>query len=177
MLDWLAATIFFAVLFLRLPPRIALITGLVAILLFPTLQMISFQPNGSVDAAIDRLRDSAIGVWGWPNAMRYIGVFASAMLFPAVAAICGPERRASPGWRWRLLFGFCCYVSQENLIGGLVAIGALALLLVVSQTIPARMTVSGRGFHRDRVRRGRSDRVRLLRGQRRAGSGFSSSTT
>lgn len=140
LLYWIASAIFFTVLFLRLPLKIALVTGLVAILLFPTLQMISFQPNGSVDAAIDRLQDSAIGVWGWPNAMRYVGVFASALLFPAVAAIRRPRTARIAGVALGLLFGFCCYVSQENLIGGLVAIGALALLLVASQTIPARMT-------------------------------------
>ena len=47
LLYWLAATIFFVVLFIRLPLRLALITCLVSILLFPTLQMISFQPNGA----------------------------------------------------------------------------------------------------------------------------------
>ena len=70
-------------------------------LLFPTLQMVSFQPDGSVDAAVDRLKDSESGVWGWPNALRYVGVFALAMLLPAVAAIRGARprhvRRCGPG--------------------------------------------------------------------------------
>ena len=40
-----------------------------------------------------------------------------------------------------LLFGLTCYISQENLIGGTLAIGALATLLVVTQTLPARMVL------------------------------------
>lgn len=139
LLYWLAASIFFVVLFIRLSWKLALVAGLVAILLFPTLQMVSFQPNGSVDAAIDRLPDSAIGVWGWPNAMRYIGVFAVAMLFPAVAALRRRRSALIGGTALGLLFGLTCYISQENLIGGTLAIGVLAALLVVTQTLPARM--------------------------------------
>jgi hypothetical protein len=141
LLYWLAASIFFVTVFLRLPPRLAIVTSLVAILLFPTLQMVSFQPNGSVDAAVDRLKESASGVWGWPNAMRYAGVFAMGMLFPAVAAM---RRRPSAIWAGMalgLLFGITCYVSQENLIGGLLVMGTLSLLLTISQTIPARMVL------------------------------------
>lgn len=139
LLYWLAATIFFVVLFLRLPTRLALITSLVSILVFPTLQMVLVQPNGSIDAAIDHFRGSAQGVWGWPNAMRYIGVFSVSMLFPAVAAIDRARRAKVQGVALGLLFGLTCYVSQENLIGGLLAIGTLAVLLIVSQTVPARL--------------------------------------
>ena len=46
LLYWMAASIFFVTIFLRLRPRLALITCLVAILIFPTLQMVSFQDNG-----------------------------------------------------------------------------------------------------------------------------------
>jgi hypothetical protein len=136
----LAATIFFVVLFLRLPTRLALVTSLVSVLLFPALQMISFQANGSIDGAVDRLPLSEGGFWGWPNAMRYIGVFAVALVFPAVAAARG-RRALLSGVGLGLLFGFTCYVSQENLVGGITVIAALALLLAVSQTIPARMVL------------------------------------
>jgi hypothetical protein len=151
LLYWLGATIFFVIVLLRLPPRVALITCLVSILVFPTLQMVSFQPNGSVDAAIDRLRDSATGVWGWPNAMRYIGVFAAAMLFPAVAAMKGRRSARLAGVALGLFLGLSAYVSQENLVGSLLAIGVLAALLILSQTIPARMLAralvsTGSGF-------------------------------
>jgi hypothetical protein len=151
LLYWLAATIFFAVLFIRLPWKLALITSLVAILLFPTLQMVSFQPNGSVGASIDRLHGSPIGVWGWPNAMRYIGVFAVAMLYPAVAAMTSRRSAQIAGIGLGLFFGLSCFISQENLIGGAIAIAALALLLSVTQTLTARMVVralvtTGLGF-------------------------------
>jgi hypothetical protein len=138
LLYWLAATIFFTVLFVRLPWKLALLISLLSVLLFPTLQMVSFQQNGAIDASIDRLKDSAHGVWGWPNAMRYIGVFTVAMLFPAIAAM-RRERRAR-NWAVALgvVFGLTCYISQENLIGGIIALGALAILLVTSETVPAR---------------------------------------
>jgi hypothetical protein len=142
-LYWIAATMFFAVVFLRLPPRLALITSLVAILIFPTLEMISFQPTGAVDAEIDKLHDAARGVWGWPNAMRYIGVFSVSMLFPAVAAMKRPRTATLAGIALGVLFGLTCYISQENLIGGVIAMGALALLLVLTQTVPARMVWRG----------------------------------
>ena len=53
------------------------------------------------------------------------------------AATNGAHRRGGARGPLRILL----YVSQENLIGGLVAIGALALLLVVSQPIPPRITL------------------------------------
>jgi hypothetical protein len=138
-LFWLAATIFFVVVLIRIPPKLAVITCLVAILVFPTLQMVSFQPNGAVDATIDRLEDSSPGVWGWPNGLRYIGVLAAAMLFPAVATMMNRRLARLAGIALGLLFGLCCLASQENLIGGLLAIGVLSLLLILSQTVPARM--------------------------------------
>jgi hypothetical protein len=141
LLYWLAATIFFTVLFVRLPMRLALIISVVSLLLFPTLQMVSFQPNGAIDAAIDRLKGSPDGVWGWPNAMRYVGLFAVAMLFPAVAALKTGRSVRIWGIALGVLFGLTCYISQENLIGGLIAVGALTLLLIASQTIPARMVM------------------------------------
>jgi hypothetical protein len=139
LLYWLGATIFFVTIFLRLPPRLALVSCLVAVVLFPTLQMVSFQPNGAVDAAVDRLKESANGVWGWPNAMRYVGVFAVAMLFPAVAALTRARTARGCGIALGVLLGLTAYISQENLIGGALAIGVLALLLSTSQTLPGRM--------------------------------------
>jgi hypothetical protein len=141
---WLAATIFFVTLFLRLPWRLALVASLISVLLFPTLQMVSFQPDGSVDAAIDRTRGAEPGVWGWPNAMRYIGVFMLAMLFPAVAAM---ERRRGliAGVALGVVWGFTCYFSQENLIGGIIVLGVLALLLGLTGTVPFRALATALG--------------------------------
>ena len=135
----IAASIFFVVVFVRLPTKLAVVTCLVSVLIFPTLQMISFQADGSIDGAVDRLPLSEGGFWGWPNAMRYVGVFAVAMLFPAVAALKGRRPGRAPGIALGLLFGFTAYVSQENLPGGVTALAVLAILLVISQTVPARM--------------------------------------
>jgi hypothetical protein len=135
----IAATIFFIVLFIRLPTRLALISSLVSVLLFPTLQMVSFQPDGSIDAAVDRLPFSQGGFWGWPNAMRYVGVFAVAMLFPAAAALKSRRPARVPAIALGALFGLTAYISQENLVGGITAVGVLAALLVVSRTLPRRL--------------------------------------
>ena len=48
LLYWLGATIFFGIVLARLPLKPALIACLASVLLFPTLQMIAFQPDGSV---------------------------------------------------------------------------------------------------------------------------------
>lgn len=145
LLYWLAATIFCVVLFIRLPFKLALITCLVALLIFPTLQMISFQPGGAVDGAVDRLPNSQGGFWGWPNAMRYIGVFSLAMLFPAVGAMSRRGRAVAAGVGLGALWGFTCYVSQENLVGGVLALGTLALLLAASTTVPVSRVLRSLG--------------------------------
>ncbi len=137
LLYWLAATIFCVVVFIRLPFKLALVTCLVSVLVFPTLQMVSFQPSGAVDGAVDRLPGSHGGFWGWPNAMRYIGVFSLAMLFPAVAALPTRRRALAAGIALGVLWGFTCYMSQENLVGGVVTLGTLGLLLAASATVPA----------------------------------------
>lgn len=139
LLFWLAASIFFVTVLFRLPLKLALITCFVSVLLFPALQVVSFQPNGSVDAAIDRLHGSPSGVWGWPNAMRYVGVFALTMWFPAVAVMRSRARVAVAGAGLGAVFGLTCYVSQENLVGGVIAVAMLALLLGISKTVPLKM--------------------------------------
>ena len=132
---WLAATIFFLTILLRVPTKVALLACLASVLVFPTLQMIAFQPDGSVD---NQIKDTMEGVWGWPNAMRYVGVFAVAMVFPAVAR--RPTRRSIllSGAALGLLWGLTCFIAQENLAGGAIALGALAALLGLSQTIDLR---------------------------------------
>ncbi len=118
-----------------MPTKVALLACLASVLVFPTLQMIAFQPDGSVD---NQIKDTMEGVWGWPNAMRYVGVFAVAMVFPAVAR--RPTRRSIllSGAALGLLWGLTCFIAQENLAGGAIALGALAALLALSQTIDLR---------------------------------------
>ena len=105
--------------------------------------MISFQPGGAVDGR------SSIPIagrfWGWPNAMRYIGVFSLAMLFPAVAAMSRRGRAWLAGVGLGALWGFTCYVSQENLVGGVLALGTLALLLAASTTVPGSRVLRSLG--------------------------------
>jgi hypothetical protein len=135
LLYWIAATIFFVTIFLRLRPRLALIACLVSVLLFPALQMIGFQPDGSVD---NQIKDSMDGIWGWPNAMRYVGIFALAMLFPATATLRSRRSVLAAAIALGVLWGLTCFISQENLPGGAIALGTLAVLLAVTQTVPIR---------------------------------------
>ena len=114
---WLAATIFFLTILLGVPTKVALLACLASVLVFPTLQMIAFQPDGSVD---NQIKDTMEGVWGWPNAMRYVGS-SVAMTFPGGhgtpegARSCSPGRRSSP-------LGLTCFIAQENLAGGAIAL-------------------------------------------------------
>ena len=137
LLYWLAASIFSVTIFLRLPFKLALASSFAAALLFPTLQMIGFQPDGSVDNQTESIE----GVWGWPNAMRYVGVFALAMAFPAVASLRSRRAALGAGLGLGLLWGLTCFISQENLAGGIVALGTLAGLLALTQTVPIRQLV------------------------------------
>jgi hypothetical protein len=65
-------------------------------------------------------------------------VFAVAMTFPAVTA--RPTRRSIvlSGVGLGLLWGLTCFIAQENLAGGAIALLALAALLGLSQTIDLR---------------------------------------
>ena len=159
---WLAATIFFLTILLRVPTKVALLACLASVLVFPTLQMIAFQPDGSVD---NQIKDTMEGVWGWPNAMRYVGVFAVAMVFPAVAR--RPTRRSIllSGAALGLLWGLTCFIAQENLAGGAIALAGSG---GPARAQPDdRPPVASRCPHRRRarVRRGRGRRPRLLRRQ------------
>jgi hypothetical protein len=125
--QWAAATIFAAALAVRVRPLVAVVTALAAVLVFPTLQTFAITPKGTFD-----------GFWGWTDALRYAGVFMVAMAFPAVAARAAVApvrlRAAGLGLGW----GILCLVAQENLIGGVLVLGILSVLLVVTDTIGGR---------------------------------------
>jgi hypothetical protein len=118
--QWLAATIFVCALALRVRPVVAAVTALAAIVVFPTLQTFAITPHGTFE-----------GFWGWTDALRYAGVFLLAMGFPAVAARPTVVRAVSLGLGW----GVLCLVAQENLIGGILVVGILAILLVATDTL------------------------------------------
>jgi hypothetical protein len=124
---WLGATIFFSTILLRIRLKLALVICVVSAVLFPCLQLISFDSAGSVS-----------GFWGWANALRYVGVFAVAMLFPAAAATRTRRNALASGLALGLLWGFTCFMAQENLIGGVMALASLSVLLVATRTVAAR---------------------------------------
>lgn len=132
---WIGATAFFAIVFLRLPPKLALIACLASVVLFPALQMISFQPDGSVD---NQIKGSVEGVWGWPNPMRYLGVFAVAMLLPALPGLRGRSAPLAGGVALGAFWGLTCFISQENLPGGVMALATLTALLTMTQSVRPR---------------------------------------
>ena len=128
--QWLAATIFVCALAVRVRPLVAAITALAAIVVFPTLQTFAITSNGTFD-----------GFWGWTDALRYAGVFLLAMAFPAVARRPSVPKAAALGVAW----GILCLVAQENLIGGLLVLGILSILLVVTDTIGHRRVLRALG--------------------------------
>jgi hypothetical protein len=129
------SAIFFAIVFIRLPFKLAAIASLASVVLFPALQMIAFQGDGSVD---NQIRLSMEGIWGWPNPMRYLGVFALAMLFPVIPGLRTRRRSIAAAAGLGVFWGLMCFISQENLPGGVIALGVIALLLGLSQTVGAR---------------------------------------
>ena len=135
LLYWLGATAFFAIVFLRLPLKLALIASLASVVVFPALQMIAFQPDGSID---NQIRDSMEGIWGWPNPLRYLGVFGVAMLFPALPGMRGGRAVVAAGAALGAFWGLTCFLSQENLPGGVMALATLAALLAITQTAAPR---------------------------------------
>jgi hypothetical protein len=128
--QWLAATIFVCALAVRVRPLVAAVTALAAIVFFPTLQTFAITSNGTFD-----------GFWGWTDALRYAGVFLLAMAFPPVAWRASIPKAVALGVAW----GILCLVAQENLIGGLLVVGILSILLVVTATIGHRRVLRALG--------------------------------
>jgi hypothetical protein len=131
--NWLAAILFLAALYVRAGPVVAAVTTVVAVTVFPTLQMFGFDARGFVQ-----------GFWGWGNTLRYAGVFLLAMLFPAVLSRVRAGRLPGPGsvalgGAWAVL----CLVAQENLIGGAFVVGVMSVLLVATRTAGRRAVLSG----------------------------------
>ena len=126
---WIAATMFLGTLAVRTRPLAAAVTAVAAFTLFPAFQLLRFTAAG-----FDH------GFWGWTNLLRYAGVYLLALLFPAVVARPRGRRAAAValGAGWALL----CLMAQENLIGGVLVLGALAGLLVLSRTAGRRATGS-----------------------------------
>jgi hypothetical protein len=124
---WLGATIFIVALCLRFPLRIALPASLSAVLVFPTLQLFGFVRGGGY-----------IGFWGWGNVLRFVGAFTLALFLSSVIARSTTRRRVAAGVGLGSFWGMLAYVSQENLVGGLIAGGTLVTLFLLTRSYPAR---------------------------------------
>src|SRR5215469_4323168 len=127
MLQWTGATIFFVVVFLALGYSRGLVASLLAALVYPALQLMSFAPHRGY-----------IGFWGWADPLRYVGAIALIMLLPAVI-------RRSPSWRGLtgaavlgLVWGALSFVAQENLIAGAVGALVVGALVLVSGSSSGR---------------------------------------
>jgi hypothetical protein len=131
--NWLAAIIFLAALYARAGPLPAAVTTVVAVTLFPTLQMFGVDARGVMQ-----------GFWGWGDPLRYAGVFLLAMLFPAALSRVRARRLPPPGAiALGLGWGLLCLVAQENLIGGALVVGVMSILLVATGTAGRRSVISG----------------------------------
>ena len=124
---WLGATIFIVALCLRFPLRIALPAAFAAVLVFPTLQLLGFARDGGY-----------IGLFGWSNVLRFVGAFTLALFLSSVIARSTTRRRLVAGVGLGLVWGTLSYVSQENLVGGLIAAATLVTLFLLTRTYPAR---------------------------------------
>ena len=78
------------------------------------------------------------GIWGWPNPFRYLGVFALAMLFPALPGMRSRGALLAGSVALGAFWGLTCFISQENLPGGLIALAALGGLLALTQSTSIR---------------------------------------
>ena len=119
---WLAVVFVCSVVLLFLPVRAAAAALVLAILIFPTFQFFGFGTQGYD------------GFFGWANVWRYSGVLLLGLALPH--ALLAPDR----GPRWRLVmlgavWGVTCWLSQENLFGGIPLILAVLLALVLSDSI------------------------------------------
>lgn len=126
---WLGATIFCVAVFLGLGYVRGLVASLAAALIYPTLQLFGFEPGGTWG-----------GFFGWANILRYAGAFALLLLLPAVIRRCPSRHGLAAGAALGFLWGASSYVAQENLLGGVLGVVALAALLLLGRT-PSALAV------------------------------------
>ena len=125
--QWSAATVLLGAIFVRLRLRLAIATALLALLLFPSFDELAFGNLG-------RLTPHHVfgGFFGWFNLWRFTGVAVLLLFFPKVAS--APRHRLLRGLALGIFWGLTCYLAQEDLAAGILGVGVLALLLVVSRT-------------------------------------------
>lgn len=136
--QWAGATIFFMAVFLAFGYRRGLATALLAALIYPTLQLLGFQPGQTYAGFLDRA-----DYFGWANPLRYAGAFTLIVLLPAVIRRCPSRRGLAAGAALGLLWGVLSYVAQENLIAGATGALAIAALLILSGTSAGRAVRTG----------------------------------
>ncbi len=129
--QWIGATIFLAVLFLAFGYLRGLAASLLAVLIYPTLQLLGFAPGQTYD-----------GFFGWANPMRYAGAFALVVLLPGVVRRCGGRRGVALAAGLGVLWGVLSYAAQENLLDGALGALVIAALLFLSGTASGRAVVT-----------------------------------
>jgi hypothetical protein len=129
--QWAGATVFFVALFLALGYLRGYAAALAAALIYPTLQLLGFQPGHGY-----------AGFFGWANPLRYAGAFTLIVLLPAVIRRCPSRWGLAAGAALGMLWGALSYVAQENLIAGVIGALAIGALLLLSGTSSARAVIT-----------------------------------
>ena len=91
------------------------------------------------------------GYWGWGNGLRYGGALVLTLAFAPLLRATTRRRLLLGGLCLGYIWGAFCWFSQENLSGGLVATGLLAVLLWATRSTSIRQlilaaTTIGAGF-------------------------------
>jgi hypothetical protein len=124
---WLAATLFFAAVFVRLRFLPAAAAVLASVAVFPALQLFGFASHGPY-----------YGFFGWGNLLRYVGVFILAMFLPPLLRRPLGRSHALGAATLGIVWGFLCYMSQENFAGGCIVSAVLVALLLLSRSTDVR---------------------------------------
>jgi hypothetical protein len=132
--QWAGASIFFAVLFARFRLVWGLVTGLLAVLVFPTLQMLRFVDHSTY-----------FGFFGWGDVLRYAGVFALALLYSPTIERSSKRSRLLAGLALGIFWGASAFMAQENLAGGVLVLVVLTILFLASRTYTLEAVFSAAG--------------------------------
>lgn len=94
---------------------------------------IGFSPLMFFQFAGDRVIN---GWWGWGNSARYLGAVVTVLAAAAVLIRSKHTERIRSTIAIGALWGFCAWVSQENLSSTVLALGMLLSLLWATETVP-----------------------------------------
>ena len=128
-MNFLAIAFLVIVCFAFLRTATATVVTIVVLAMSPTMSFYGFTDEGMS------------GFWGWANLWRYLGLLLLGLALPWLAAQTGSRVRKLGAIAVGAVWAVTTLIAQENLPGGIIVVGAIAIVLVASHHSGLRETI------------------------------------